>query len=118
VRFFDDWTLHDWADLTSIATFALAAPGVAVGLWGYARFRLDRRQKRLKLENYLKGEIGKYDFGRRSILKIVSEIGLTKDEIIQSSFRSKHIARYPFHDEKGLTTSILFQYRDDDHRQV
>jgi hypothetical protein len=104
--------LHDWADLASIATFILAAFGSALGLWGYLHFLWELRQKRLKLENFLKGELGGDDHGRRSVLRIVSAIGLTEDEIIQASFRSKHVARHRFYDDAGITRAILFQYKN------
>ncbi|HEX4293065.1 MAG TPA: hypothetical protein VHZ29_02930 [Rhizomicrobium sp.] len=106
------YDLRTWSDVASIATFVLAALGSALGLWCYMRFQWDLRQKRLKLENYLKAELGGDDLGRRSVLRIISAIGLTETEIIQASFRSNHVARHRFYDEQGMTRTILFQYKN------
>ena len=106
--------LDQWVKIASIGTFALAVIGSVLGFCEYLRFRWDIGQKRRKLEDYLRGELGGDDNGRRSILRIISATGLTEDEVIQASFRSKHITREPFHDESGLTVGILLRYAGDD----
>jgi hypothetical protein len=105
--------LHDWADAASVATFVLALAGASIGFASFVWILWDRFQKRLKLERYLKTEKEKKkDHGRRSILRIISDLGLTEDEIIQLSFRSKHIIRRRHsEDDSDLTSAILFEYR-------
>lgn len=98
--------LHRWADISSIATFLLALGG---SLWFFPTYWFGQRElqkKQRKLEDYLKaaGET-------RSLLRIVGEVGLTQEEIIQASFRSQHIRSEAVHDkETTLTVGILFQY--------
>lgn len=106
--------LHHWADIASVATFILAAIGSGLGLFGYIQYLWDRLRKRRMMEDYLKRVLAeklKDDDGTRSTLRIISEIGLTEDEIIQSSFRSKHISRHILHNERGITDAILFRYK-------
>jgi hypothetical protein len=106
--------LHDWADAASVATFILALAGASIGFASFVWVLWDRLQKRLKLERYLKAEKEKKkDNGRRSILRIISDLGLTEDEIVQLSFRSKRIIRRRHaDDDSSLTSAILFEYKD------
>ena len=51
------------------------------------------------------------DKGQRSILRIMRDIGLTQEEIIQGSIQSKRIVRRVVGDkETGLATDLLFEY--------
>jgi hypothetical protein len=109
--------VHHWADVASITTLLLAAIGTILGVWGYLLYLWDIRRKRRMLEAYLKGEVEDeerrlWDYGRRSPMRITSAIGLTTDEIIQASFRSKCIERWALPDPvTKLTVGILFRYK-------
>jgi hypothetical protein len=80
--------LHDWADVVVILT-------AIVGLFGYFKYQNDLWLKSRKLEKYLRKvkavDEKKGEKGQRSILHLVRHVHLTQDEIIQVSFRSKHI---------------------------
>jgi hypothetical protein len=65
-----------------------------VAFVGSAWYIIERGAKRHRLEAYLKAERDKSeDEGQRSILHLIARAGLTEQEILQASFRSKHIGR-------------------------
>ncbi|MBS1840090.1 MAG: hypothetical protein JSS69_15000 [Acidobacteria bacterium] len=75
------------ANFASIVTAAIAAIAAC-------KFLLDRRNKRIKLEEYLKSEI-KENPNRHihGVLHLMAKLGMTESEILQASFASKHIIR-------------------------
>ena len=100
-----------WANISSILTLILTAVGATVGLWGYFSYRLTFFQKRRKLEQYLEEQKSKSTGkGQQSLLHLVRNVGLTEDEIIQISFKSKKIERRIKEDEEGYAKSLLFEY--------
>ena len=105
--------LQWWANVTSILTFIIALVSAGIGIGEYLRYRRERTEKQERLESYLKAERDKKtDKGQRSLLNIVSKIGLTEDEILQISFRSQRIERRIDPNEKGFADRLLFQYVD------
>ena len=85
---------------------------VAAGAYGL--YRWDHRQKRIKLEAYLRAEketgAGR---GQRTILHLTAELGLTESEILHASFVSDHIDRRIAPDpETNRATELLLEYRD------
>jgi len=104
-------TLHDWADFAVIGT-------AAVGMYAYWKYQYDLRQKVKRLEEYLRTvkvedqREGKK--GQHSIYHLISKVELTQDEVIQASFRSKHIAckARTGAEDSDLATDLLFEYVD------
>src|SRR5258707_3752928 len=97
---FSDWA----AILTAIAAF---------GAWGRYEWASCNRIK--KLEDYLRDakaeavKAGKK--GQFSMIHLMKEVGLTEDEILQASFKSKFIMRKEKVDgETNLATELLFEY--------
>ncbi len=101
----------DWLGfLANIAAILTALVAVVGSIW----FVLERSAKQRRLEAYLKAErdAGE-DKGQRSILHLVARVGLTEQEIMQASFRSKHIGRVLTTNKlDGMAKDILFEYRD------
>jgi hypothetical protein len=98
-------TLENWASVATIWTAALAA-GVAGYYWH------DARQKRLKLEAYLKTRQGKRTY-QHTILHLMAELSMTEAEILHACFRSKHIRSLVHEDRKtGLAKNLLLEYAD------
>lgn len=106
--------LHQLADAASIATFIIALIGSVVGVWGYVRFRCLFHRKTGKLEQYLREQKEtKIDQGKRSVIRIIRDVGLTQDEIIQISFVSKKIHRWVTVDPaSSIAKDLLFSYDD------
>lgn len=100
-----------WANLATILTAA-----VAVFWSGYAVF--DRCRKRRKLEDYLLKKWRAYDSKtdnghyRHTIVHVMTELGLTEDEVLQASFRSNKIKRIAGQNARGLATDIRLQHSD------
>jgi hypothetical protein len=100
-----------WADLASILT-------AAVAVFWFSYTVLDRCRKRRKLEDYLLKKWRAYDPKtdkgdyRHTIVHLMTELGLTEDEVLQASFRSVKIKRKAGEDESGLATDIRLQHRD------
>lgn len=106
-------SLHDYADCSSIATLAITVLTGGVGIYGYVSYRIDRSRKSKRLEAYLRQEkdTGE-DQGKRTLLRIVRDIGLTEDEIIQASFRNARIGRFIKPDaDSGLAKELMFGYK-------
>ena len=91
--------LHTWGDLAAILTF--------VGLLiGYVRYEIGLNLKKRELEKYLLEEKQRVQVedankspadrrrGQFSVIHIMADRGMTADEIVQASFRSKKIARF------------------------
>jgi hypothetical protein len=94
---------------------AIITPICGVIIWFLYKF--DALQKQKKLEQYLKEEKAKVgirqenDGGRRSMLHLMVNVGLTEAEILQASFKSKHIKRWPYADESIKSAmDIFFEY--------
>ena len=85
-----------------------------VAVFGYGSYRCDQRTKRIRLENYLRDEKAKdRDQGQRSLLHLMANVGMTEAELIQASFRSKHIARkIAKDDENGRAAALLLEWSD------
>ena len=100
------------AHLSAIATFLIAAGG-------YIYYRWDFYRKRVKLEKHLKEakntasdeKTGKK--GQHTFIHLMKEAGLTEAEILQASFKSKHIERLSIKDpNSGRAIGLLFGCRD------
>ncbi|MHA7776114.1 hypothetical protein [Roseibium sp. M-1] len=101
-----------YINLVSVAGSWAAIITAIVAFFGYGAYRCDIVKKRLCLEKYLKSEQLKgSDKGQRSILHIVARIGMTETEILQASFRSKHILRkIASNDGTGRAEAILIEW--------
>lgn len=105
--------IHNLTNWASILTFIVTLIAAIVGVGGYVRYRWEIRRKSKSLEEYLRAEKAKgEDRGQRSILRILSEVGLTEDEIIQASFRNAKISRCVTADEKGFANRLLLEYKN------
>lgn len=92
------------ANISAIAT-ALIAAVTAIWFWR------DARLKRLRLEQYLAAEQAKgEDRGQRSVLHLMTKLGLTEAEILQASFRSRHIKRRIKSDAGGMAAQMLLEF--------
>lgn len=85
-----------------------------VAVFGYGAYRWDQRTKRKKLERYLQLEKATdEDRGQRSLLHLMAKVGMTEAELIQASFRSKHIFRkIAKDDETGRADSMLLEWKE------
>lgn len=88
---------------------AILTAGVAV--WAYGCYLYERRQKRLRLEKYLKAEkdVGG-DKGQRTVLLLVARLGMTETEVVDAAFRSNCIRRLVSSDSKGHAETLMLEY--------
>lgn len=109
---------HTWADIAAILTFLGA-------FLAYVRYEVRAVCKRWKLEEYLREEKSRVlaenkdkpaadrRDGKFSIVHIMRDVGLTEDEIIQASFRSRKIKRFVTNKAStNIADDLLFQYVD------
>jgi hypothetical protein len=101
--------LENGADITAIFTFLGAA-----GAW--CLYQLGFRKRRKELERCLeedgkpykaRGEAGEFNF-----LHIMTNAGLTEEEILRASFKNPRISRRERPDMDGYAKDILFKYND------
>jgi hypothetical protein len=104
---FVDLDINFLADIAAILTCI-----VVVVVW--VRFEWSTWRKRKRLENYLrfqKRNATKGDRGQRSILHLMANVGLTEIEILQASFKSRHLKRHAANSESSrLAGDILIEY--------
>jgi uncharacterized protein HemX len=100
----DAWlrALQALADLASIITAV-----IAVGAAGW--YFHQRRQKRLRLENYLKAETGGNET-RRTVTHLAAELGMTEAEVMDAAIRSRDIDRSASPPLMGAPSTLLFRY--------
>ena len=91
---------------------AVLAPVSALIL--YVIRQIQERRNRLRLEEYLRAEKRKgKDKGQRSLVHLTARVGLTKDELLRASDRSKKIRRRISADKSTcMASSILLEYAD------
>lgn len=75
--------LHTIADISAILTCVFV-------IVGYAKYQFDLHSKSKKLEAYLATKPGGKPL--HTSYNIISALGLTEQEMIQISFRNKHVA--------------------------
>ena len=83
-------------------------------MYGYLKSRFLFHRKSKTLENFLR-EVKRrgIDKGQRSINRIIRDVGLTEDEIIQISFVNPKIRRRVTVDPiTNLAQDLLFEYDD------
>jgi hypothetical protein len=81
-------------------------------VYGYIRARLIFCGKSKALENFLRKEKGTGK-GQHSINRIIKDVGLTADEIVQISFVNPKIRRRVTVDPiTNLALDLLFEYDD------
>ena len=85
-----------------------------VAVFGYGYYRFDQWHKRHRLENYLKSEKeNAADRGQRTLLHLMAKLGMTEAELLQASFRSKHISRKISPDDKtGRAEALLLEWKE------
>jgi hypothetical protein len=104
-------TCKEWLEICANVA-AILTPIVGIFLW--LIYQWGFYQKKMKLEAYLKTEREKGgDKGQRTLMHLMIKVGLTESEILQASFKSRHIKRLEINDSTThLTEEILFQYID------
>lgn len=90
------------ANIASIVTAVIAA-------WAGITYLYRRRQKRLRLENYLKTRTADTN-GLIRVIELAAELGMTEAEVIDAAFRSSHVALFPSANMIGSTPSLLLRY--------
>lgn len=101
--------LDDLANLASAVT-------ASVAVWAYGSFRIAKRLKRQKLEIYLAGEFagkrGAGDTGARTILHLVSALGIGESDILDAAFASDLIETVVAADpDSGRADCIFLRHR-------
>jgi|ERR1700693_1704156 len=97
--------------LESVSYIApILTPVAGFVLWSLYQFGFYRKRK--KLEAYLKNERDKAkDQGQRSLLHLMVHVGLTESELLQASYKSRHIKRLISPNQTtGRAEAILLQY--------
>ncbi len=107
-----NWIADNLGTIANIAAILTAS----IAVFGYCAYRWDQCNKRKRLEKYLKSQkvIAKgNNRGQRSLLHLMANVGMTEAELIQASFRSKHIVRkIAKDDETGRAGALLLEWKD------
>lgn len=84
-----------------------------VALSAYGLYLYERRQKRVRLEKYLKleKETGAGE-GLRTLVHLSARLGMTETELVDAAFRSKHIIRKVSVDKAGHASKMLLGYSE------
>lgn len=96
-----------------IANLAAIITG-GIALFFYFRDRLERRAKRVRLENYLKREKAKgVDAGQRTILHLVRHVGMSASDVYTAASKSKRIQVRTMAGKAGYADRLLFEHDGD-----
>lgn len=82
-----------------------------VAVMAYVQFRVDRAAKRTRLERQLQVDKRK-GTKSRSILGLAIQLGISENEIVDASYRSKLIERRAEEDERGQAIAMWLAYKD------
>jgi hypothetical protein len=100
-----DW-LEVVANIASIVTAIVVAAA-------WISYQLALREKRTALVDYLKREKNKkVDKGQRSVLHLMKNLAMPKDDVLKAAFDSKHIVPRVTEDPRGFADSLLFEYTE------
>src|SRR4051794_16208046 len=84
---------------------AVVTAGVAV--FAYVNYRLEQRDKRIRLERHLKEEKEQgCDQGQRSITHLMAQLGMTEAEVLHAAFKSDLIRRRTVVDAEGYAGAL------------
>lgn len=84
-----------WREIFEAAS-QFAAIATAVGaVLAYVIYLYNFRQKRIRLEKYLRGAItkigGETKISQRSVLQAMAKLGMSERDVMEAAFRSRHI---------------------------
>lgn len=96
--------------LEAVANWA-AILTAAVATIAYGRFVVEQRTRRKALEEHLREEklIG-LDQGRRTVVHLMANLGMTEAEVLHAGFRSKLVRTVPGVDDQGRAVRLYFEY--------
>ena len=97
--------LEVFAAWSAIGTFILA-------VFAYGKYAYERKNKRLRLERYLRveKESGR-DQGQRTLMHLLARVGMSEAEILDAAFRSKYIEIKTIPDEANRAVGVLLEYK-------
>lgn len=86
-----------------------------VALVAYGQYQWKRRSKRKLLEDFLRNEHpGKRepnDKGRRTVMHIMAELGMTEADVLDAAFSSRRVKRTPAQNrDTGRAEAIYLEY--------
>ncbi len=97
--------------LLEITSHWAAILTAAVAIYAYSHYLHERRQRRLRLEEYLKAEKDtRKDEGQRTVMHLVAALGMTETEVVDSAIRSSCIRRVVKPDKSGYAGRLMFEY--------
>lgn len=98
-------------DVLTVAANIAAVATAFVAVVFFCQFHLTRRSHRRRLETYLKDcKDDPEGLHQRTVLALIAELGIPESEIVEASFRSKHIARRVTVDQYGAASKLLLEY--------
>lgn len=103
--------LETCANVASIVT-----PVVGLGVWSWYQFGLFRKRK--KLERFLKLGTASGCNPYHTIPHLMQGVGLTQDEVLQASYKSRHIGRYLAKEEDGCPDKLIFKWEENANARI
>jgi hypothetical protein len=106
-----------WSDALDAADHVAAILTAGVAVWAWGAYNFGRRQKRLRLETYLRDASLSAEPGRQgahSLVHLIAELGMSEGDVMEAAFRSSKIERLRRSDpESGLATHVMLAYKRD-----
>ena len=83
-----------------------------VAVLAYGRYVYERRQKRVRLEAYLKAEKDAgNDQGQRTVLHLVRHLKMNETDVLDAAFRSKRIQPVVIPNSQGRAETMMLEFR-------
>ena len=90
--------LHSWADISAILTCVFV-------IVGYAKWQLDLYMKSKRVEAHLR-----QTRQQNTVMHLIRHCQVTEQEIINISFRNKHVRCVTHVNPSGKSDELLFEY--------
>ena len=109
-----DWKC--WNDVIELTANVVVIIGAIIALFEWGRFLCRKKQKRTRLEEYLKDQkredskIKKK--GQRSLTHLVAKLGISEAEILDLAFGNRKVELKVKEDEQGYADKTLFVYKE------
>ena len=109
--------------LDALGDFAAIATAV-VAVAAYGKYLFDRRQQRIRLENYLSTEKqlslrrrSEAPSGKHTVLHLVARLGMSENQIVDAAFRSKKVKLSVSSDTRGHAKTLLLEHSKSSRNQ-
>jgi hypothetical protein len=104
-----------YSNILEIAADWAAILTAVIATVAYGRFLCEQLARKKTLEQHLREEkLQGRDQGRRTVVHLMANLGMTEAEVLHAGLRSKLIRTVPGIDDQGRAVRLYFEYDGSD----